>query len=199
MQTPSESLPAGDLTQVVEEPQAESVETQSDSQGHEPRQRAGAAERFGALYSRARSATPESWVTFAVVVLSVGLVFLRLHPSKILADTTPAGGDMGAHVWGPAYLRDNLLSGFSFRGWTMDWYGGFPAMHFYMVLPYLLIVLLDVVLPYGVAFKLVAVAGVVTIPASAYAFGRLARMPFPVPAIFSVAGLLFVFDFNFTI
>ncbi|MCP4957854.1 MAG: hypothetical protein GY925_01155 [Actinomycetia bacterium] len=155
--------------------------------------------RFSDLLERIRGAPAESWVTFLVVLFSVGLVFVRLHPSRILSDTTPAGGDMGAHVWGPAYLRDNLLPGFSIRGWTMDWYGGFPAMHFYMVLPYLLIVLLDVILPYGTAFKLVAVAGVVTIPASTYFFGRMARLPFPVPALFSVAGLMFVFDFNFTI
>ena len=148
---------------------------------------------------RVKAAKIESWITFFVVAIAAGFVFVRLHPSKIFLDTLPAGGDMGAHVWGPAYLRDNLLPNFTLRGWTQDWYGGFPALHFYMVLPYLLIVLLDIVLPYGVAFKLIAVAGVVTIPISAYIFGRLARLPFPVPALLSVAGLLYVFDFNFTI
>jgi len=148
---------------------------------------------------RIKAASIESWLTFFVVSIAAGFVFVRLHPSKIFLDTLPAGGDMGAHVWGPAYLRDNLLPSFSIRGWTQDWYAGFPALHFYMVLPYLLIVILDIVFPYGVAFKLIAVAGVVTIPISAYAFGRLARLPFPMPALMSVAGLLFVFDFNFTI
>ncbi|MDG2262514.1 MAG: hypothetical protein P8N50_09275, partial [Actinomycetota bacterium] len=149
--------------------------------------------------SRIKAASIESWLTFFIVSIAAGFVFVRLHPSKIFLDTLPAGGDMGAHVWGPAYLRDNLLPSFSIRGWTQDWYAGFPALHFYMVLPYLLIVVLDIVFPYGVAFKLIAVAGVVTIPISAYVFGRLARMPFPMPALLSVAGLLFVFDFNFTI
>ena len=148
---------------------------------------------------RVKAASIESWLTFFVVAIAAGFVFVRLHPSKIFLDTLPAGGDMGAHVWGPAYLRDNLLPSFSIRGWTQDWYAGFPALHFYMVLPYLLIVMLDIVFPYGVAFKLIAVAGVVTIPISAYVFGRLARLPFPMPALLSVAGLLFVFDFNFTI
>ncbi len=145
------------------------------------------------------AAPMENWITFIVVAASAAAVFVRLHPSKILSDTLPAGGDMGAHVWGPAYLRDNLLPNFRFRGWTQDWYAGFPAMHFYMILPYLLIVILDVVLPYGVAFKLIAVAGVVSLPVAAWAFGRLARLPFPLPAMLSVAGLAYVFDFNFTI
>src|SRR3546814_4791912 len=51
---------------------------------------------------------------------------------------------MGAHVWGPAFLRDNLLPELRLSGWTPDWYAGFPAYQFYMVIPSLLIVALDV-------------------------------------------------------
>ncbi|HET7720929.1 MAG TPA: hypothetical protein VFK43_13250, partial [Acidimicrobiales bacterium] len=69
--------------------------------------------------------------------------FWQLQPRLLLADTTPAGGDMGAHVWGPAYLRDHLLSEGRLSGWAPDWYAGFPAYQFYMVVPALLIVLLD--------------------------------------------------------
>ena len=50
---------------------------------------------------------------------------------------------MGAHVWGPAYLRDHLLPHGQLAGWTPDWYAGFPAYQFYMVLPSLLIVVLN--------------------------------------------------------
>ncbi len=34
---------------------------------------------------------------------------------------------MGAHVWGPAFLRDHLLPQGRLTGWTPDWYDGFPA------------------------------------------------------------------------
>ena len=94
-------------------------------------------------------------VEVAVVAACCLFVFAQLHPSLIFAATTPAGGDMGAHVWAPAYLRDNLLGKFRITGWTPDWYAGLPALTFYFPLPMLLIVLLDLVLPYGVAFKLV--------------------------------------------
>lgn len=146
-----------------------------------------------------RDAAVESWISGAVVLVACAAVLWRLQPEKVFSDTTPTGGDMGAHVWGPAFLRDELLPNFQLRGWSPDWYAGFPAMQFYMVLPYLAIVLLDVLLPYGMAFKLIAVAGVVSMPVSAWAMGRLARWPFPVPALMSVGGLLFVFDYNFTI
>ncbi|HEX9682783.1 MAG TPA: hypothetical protein VGA13_06855 [Acidimicrobiales bacterium] len=142
---------------------------------------------------------PAEIITAAVVAAATIFVFVQLSPSLLFADTTPNGGDMGAHVWAPAFLRDELLPHFRLSGWTPDWYAGFPAMHFYMVLPMLAIVALDVVLPYGVAFKLVTVSGVVAMPVCAYAMARMLRLPHPAPALFSVGAVAFVFDRSFTI
>ena len=141
----------------------------------------------------------QDWTSLLVAVTASAMVLWGLGPSEILIDSTPTGGDMGAHVWGPAFLRDELLPSFQLRGWSPDWYAGFPAMHFYMVLPYLFIVLVDLFAPYGVAFKLVAVSGVVLMPMAAWLMGRLSRWREPLPALLAVAALLFVFDFNFTI
>ena len=230
-----------------------------------------------------------------VVAGSALFVFVQLHPGLIIADTTPAGGDMGAHVWAFGYLRDVLLPDLRLSGWTPDWYAGFPAFHFYMVVPFLGMVVLNagfsgvaalvpaagslalayrawgrripavagvaagiglvaliggvwfsfgtgyrlllmvvasgvavaglaaptarsgsrrrtfllvlaivialggIALPYGVSFKLISISGVVAMPVAAYLFGRLARLPFPTPALLSVAVLAFLFDTNFTI
>ncbi len=228
-----------------------------------------------------------------VVAASALFVFWQLHPDLILAETTPAGGDMGAHVWAFAYLRDHLLPDLRLAGWTPDWYAGFPVFQFYMVLPFLgmvalntgldgalailpaaaslliagraagrwvrgrtelgvtaalalvallagvwggfgptftftllvagvaaavvagvygrhprrvpiavlagLVAVLGVGIPYGPSFKLVSVAGVVAMPVAAYAFGRLARLPHPTPALLSVTTLAFLFDKSFTI
>jgi len=104
-------------------------------------------------------------VDVVVVVAAVIFVLAQLDPQLLVADTTPAGGDMGAHVWGPAFLRDELLPRGRLAGWTPDWYAGFPAYHFYMVVPALLIVALDAgwegwaaLLPLAVALGLLAVA-----------------------------------------
>ena len=228
-----------------------------------------------------------------VVAACAWFVFWQLHPDLILAETTPAGGDMGAHVWAFAYLRDHLLPDLRVAGWTPDWYAGFPVFQFYMVVPFLVMVALNagfggaaallpaaaalllaaraggasmrdravlgvlgglavvalagglwvgwgagwaftlvavgvaaavaaglagrgahrlplavgaaavavvgVALPYGPAFKLVSVAGVVAMPAAAYAFGRLARLPYPTPPLLAVTTLGFLFDKSFTI
>ena len=117
----------------------------------------------------------------------------------VFDDNTPTGGDMGAHVWGPAYLRDELLPNWQLSGWSMDWYAGMPVYRFYMVVPALAIVALDVLFPYGVAFKLVAVAGLITLPFCCWAFGRLARFRYPLPELFAFAGMAFALDESFSI
>ncbi|MCY4517260.1 MAG: glycosyltransferase [Acidimicrobiaceae bacterium] len=140
-----------------------------------------------------------AWVEAAVVVTSCAAVVFWLDPIGVVSTATPTGGDMGAHVWGPAYLRDELLPAGSLRGWSPEWYAGMPAMQFYMVLPYLMVVVADLVLPFGVAFKLVAISGVVSMPATAWLMCRLAGWPRLLRMLAPVAALLFVFDVNFTI
>jgi hypothetical protein len=144
--------------------------------------------------------TAFSLVVTAVIMMNV----VHLNPLNgaadlIFDDNTPTGGDMGAHVWGPAFLRDHLVPNFQLNGWSMDWYAGMPAYRFYMVVPALAMVALDVVLPYGVAFKLVAIAGLVTLPFACWAFGRLARFRYPMPELFAFAGMLFALDESFSI
>ena len=143
----------------------------------------------------------ESWITALLVAGSIVFVFVQLQPRLLLRNTTPNGGDMGAHVLAPAYLRDHLLPHFRLSGWTPDWYDGFPIYQFYMVVPSLLIVLLDVVffLPYNVAFKLVSVSGLLALPFAAWWLGRAARLPFPAPAALAVAAAAFEFERSFTI
>jgi hypothetical protein len=144
--------------------------------------------------------TSATLVTTTVVMMMV-VHFNPLSPARdlIFDDTTPTGGDMGAHVWAPAFLRDHFLPNFQLSGWTMDWYGGIPLYRFYMVIPALAIVALDVILPYGVAFKLVAVSGLLLFPLACWAFGRLAGFRHPIPELFSVAALCFLLDESFSI
>jgi uncharacterized membrane protein len=112
------------------------------------------------------------WPTFLIIAGISLVVLIVLNPGWILSATTPTGGDMGAHVFGPAYLRDHLLPEGRILGWSNDWFAGFPAFYFYFPLPSLVIVLLDVVLPYGVAFKVVTVIGLLGIPPAAYYLSR---------------------------
>ena len=137
--------------------------------------------------------------TFIIVAGCTLFVMSQLHLEDVFSSAIPTGGDMGAHVWAPAYLRDHLLNHFKLTGWSMDWYSGLPVYRFYMLPPALLVILLDLVLPYGMALKIVSILGLCTLPVCAYAFGRLGRFPYPVPALFAVAATIFLFDETFTI
>ncbi len=153
----------------------------------------------GAALRRAGDWGIESWLSLIIVAGCVVFIFTQLGPANVLSSSTPAGGDMGAHVWAPAYLRDNLLTSFRLTGWTPDWYAGFPAFQFYMVLPSLAIALLSLILPYGLAFKLVAISGLVSLPVACWAFAKLTRLPFPAAPLFAVAATAFLFDRSFSI
>ncbi|MBI2709199.1 MAG: hypothetical protein HYX34_05835 [Actinobacteria bacterium] len=200
----------------------------------------GPAEVLRPAVDRLRGASPASWCTAAVVVLSVVFVLLSVQPALIFRENTPTGGDMGAHVWGPMYLLRHVLPHGRLSGWSPDWYAGFPAYQFYMVVPMLAVVALHVGLrsalvvpalglagavaasgwfvvalrpwrrallgagivlavlatpvPYGVAFKLVTVSGLLALPVAAWAFGRLAGAPFPGPALLAVASLFVIYN-----
>ncbi|MEA3503171.1 MAG: hypothetical protein U9R47_10380, partial [Actinomycetota bacterium] len=72
--------------------------------------------------------------------------------------TTPTGGDLGAHVLLPRILEDSVLPSGRVLGWSNAWFAGFPVLYLYFPLPMLSIVLVDLLLPYGIAFKVVVAA-----------------------------------------
>lgn len=161
-----------------------------------PESRARRVSAPSSIDDSSRSTQTRDWgsiLSALVVVASCLTVLAALHPELLIRSTTAAGGDMGAHVWFPAYLRDHLLGQFRVAGWAPDWFAGFPAGQFYFPLPALTVVFLDIAMPYNVAFKLVSVLGVVMMPAAAYAFGRGLRAPRPTPTLFSLATVLFLF------
>ncbi len=121
------------------------------------------------------------------------------HWPSILLANTPTGGDMGAHVVLPQVLRDDLLPSGRILGWSNQWYAGYPVFYFYFPLPALFTVFLDVFLPYGVAFKLTTIVGLVGMPAAAYYLVRSIGLARPVAAIAAAFGSMFVFMESFAI
>ena len=132
-------------------------------------------------------------VGMSLVILSV------LSPHLIFSATTPTGGDMGAHVLVPAYLRDVLLPQGRVLGWSQSWFGGFPVFYYYFPLPSLVIVALDVFLPYGVAFKVATVLGLVGTPPAAFFLARCLNLGRMVSVVAATSGVVFGFLESYTI
>lgn len=187
----------------------------------------------------------ETIVTGFVVAACALFVFQTVQPAYIFRENTPTGGDMGSHVWGPMFLMREALPHGQLNAWAPDWYAGFPAFQFYMVVPMLAIVvvhvgvrnpliilslpavlallplgwlvprleryrwalfglgvfltILVVPVPYGVAFKLVAVSGLVGMPVAAWSLGKLAGAPFPVPPALALGSLFFIYNLEPTL
>ena len=105
----------------------------------------------------------------------------------LFRNTTANGGDMGAHVWWPWFMRDHWFGHFRLAGWAPDWYAGFPVGQFYFPLPAVLIALLDIFMPYNVAFKLVTVSGAAAAPGRRLHVRPGLRCPWPSPPAFALA------------
>jgi hypothetical protein len=153
------------------------------------------------------TAPPPSWERFLKLALTVfviaGAAFVVLdrafHANLLVKDTTINGGDTGAHVIWPAFLRDHVFDHGRVSGWSPDWYAGYPIGRYYMPIPGLLIVLFDLVMPYNVAFKLVTTIGPLTLPIAAYCLARALKAPWPAPPIFAAFTLPYLFFTGYSI
>lgn len=164
----------------------------------------GTLERLKGQLRSPREAGPSGpglrrWLPL-IVGAAISLAILAvLNPRLLFSATTPTGGDMAAHVAVPAFLRDVLLPKGRILGWSMDWFAGYPVFYFYFPLPSLVVVLLDLLLPYGVAFKLVTVAGLLATPPATYYLARSIRCGRAVSTISAAGGAVFIFMESFTI
>ncbi|MDE3082145.1 MAG: hypothetical protein KGJ39_01855 [Acidobacteriota bacterium] len=142
--------------------------------------------------------TPAGAFDGLVIVALIYVVLYSLHPNLLFSSSLITGGDTGAHLALPAYLRTqgNL---FNLTPWYPGWFAGMPAYTYYFVLPDYFATLASYVIGFAVAFKLATVLGSVLMPIAAYAMGRLFRAPRPVPIALAAATLPFLFDASFTI
>ena len=145
-----------------------------------------------------RTAWP-SWTGAAAILGVIVVVLTQMHPNLLFLNTTTAGGDTGAHVALPAFLKSDLLTHGRVTGWDPGWYDGFPLYTFYFPLPGLVTVLFNVVFSYDVAFKLVTVLGSLLLPLCAWAFAKLAGLRDPGPGCLAAATLPFLFEPSFSI
>lgn len=113
--------------------------------------------------------------------------------------TTPTGGDLGAHVLLPRILEDSVLPSGRLFGWSNAWFAGFPVLYLYFPLPMLSIVLVDLLLPYEIAFKVVVAAGLVALPTATFLMTRWFGFDRIVASVAAVSGGLFVFMESYAI
>lgn len=138
------------------------------------------------------------WLRLGVELTVVAACWLYLlayfKPELLLSPTITTGGDTASHYYTAVYLRDVLLPSGRILGWNPGNLAGYPIFQFYFPLPFLAMVALSLAMPLAVAFKLVTAGGAFALPLAAWLGLRLARAPFPAPALAAVATLPFLFN-----
>lgn len=129
----------------------------------------------------------------------LALLLLFFQPSLLFSSTTVTGGDSGAHIYAPWYLKEHLLPKGLISGWSPGWFAGFPILTFYFPLVPLIQVLLSYVAGYEIAFKIGTVLGTFFLPAGVFLTLKLMRFSFPTPIAGAVASLGFLFMDSYSI
>ena len=123
------------------------------------------------------------------------LIFLRID--LVFTNTLPTGGDMGAHIVPTNFFVDNLFKNFSLRGWSNDWFAGYPLYYFYFPFPPIIVSLISFILPFSIAFKMMVILSQIVLVLSVERLFSLESKKYSV--IGTIAGMVYIFTESFTI
>ena len=154
---------------------------------------AGLALAFaGVRLWRRRGGGPDGfrWEEPVVVLAATAWLFWILHGWLVFSDGLCLAGDLPGHH----YLMDRIAETGRAVSWAPGWWGGFPMFRFYFPLPYAAMAALGGVLGHDAAFKLCSILGVLALPLSLWAAGRIARLPRPGPAALAALALPLALD-----
>ena len=127
--------------------------------------------------------------------LLVLILFLRVD--LVFQNNTPTGGDMGAHIVAIDTFIKDFMPNFQINGWSNDWFAGYPLYYFYFPLPAIITFFLNLVFPFGIAFKIMVVLSIIFV---VYSIEKLMRKTSNQFSFFGAsAGLFYVFTESFTI
>lgn len=112
-----------------------------------------------------------------LVPLGCSLLLLGLvGPELAFRPSIPSDTDLPGHVLPVELLRTELIPRGHIRGWSHDWFAGFPAYFFYFPLPGLVAALLGWVMEPALALRVVTLVGPLALPWALYAFGKWSGM-----------------------
>ncbi len=132
---------------------------------------------------------------YIVFPFAILLIFLRID--LIASNTLPTGGDMGAHIVPTKFFVEELFFNFKINGWSNDWFAGYPAYYFYFPLPPIIVGILNLILPFGVSFKIMVLTSLVLLVVSIERLINSKKLSFSY--IGFAGGLIFLLTESFTI
>ena len=137
---------------------------------------------------------PLRWLQIFLILFFI-IFILTFFPIKyILQDTSTTGGDTFSHYIASKFFHENIFSNLKISGWYPGSYAGFPIFIFYMPLPFFAISVLSILIKFNIAFKLITISGILTLPLGVFYLSK--KMSFPKYGSILAASLSLIFLFN---
>jgi hypothetical protein len=142
-------------------------------------------------------ATRDRWLPLLALTL-LTLFTVSYFPLDILRTTPANGGDTGSHYWPLVTLLEYVIPNFDYPAWNPGNLAGEAHLLHNFPLPFLLMAVLALVLPTGMAFNIGSLFPLLLFPISVFVCVR--RMRFPAPAGVTAAAIsaLFMLQESFT-
>jgi len=131
-------------------------------------------------------------------LLMVSIFFLNLLPPEVFGVNPATGGDTGSHFW-PLYVLVNYgIPEGVIKTWNPGNLAGEPHFVHYFPFPFLLMALLNAILPLGQAFNIGTLLPLFFLPISVYASCRLMGLRFPAPLFATAFTIPFIYNESFS-
>ncbi len=124
------------------------------------------------------------------------ILFYFFNPHLIFSTATPTGGDMGSHYYNALYASKAFLKNPTVFNWDFNWFAGYPPFIFYFPLTFVLITILNLLLPLTIAFKLIVVSGTFLLPLAVFYLIKSFRLKNYYGYLGAMLSLIFLFNSN---
>ncbi len=136
----------------------------------------------------------ETIINIIILLTVFAYLISYFTPQLMLSATTTSGGDTGSMIYLEKYMAEYLIPNGKISGWSQDRWLGFPIFQFQFPLAYVLMAFLSYAIPMEVAFKLITVLGIFTLPLFTFLAMRFMKFRFPIPIIAAILALFFIFN-----
>ncbi len=124
------------------------------------------------------------------------ILFYFFNPRLIFSTATPTGGDMGSHYYNALYASKTFFQNPTIFIWDFNWFAGYPPFIFYFPLSFVLIAILNLLLPLPVAFKLIVISGTFLLPPAIFYLIKSFRLKNYYGYMGAILSLVFLFNSN---
>ncbi|MCB9091684.1 MAG: hypothetical protein H6621_03860 [Halobacteriovoraceae bacterium] len=133
-----------------------------------------------------------------ILTLSSFFLFNFLPLEDVFSKNPATGGDTGSHFWPVKILAEYGLPQLKVHLWNPGNLGGEPLFFHYFPLPFIIMAILGMIIPLGMAFNLGTLFGLIFLPISTYFCVRSFKLQKPTALLAAMVSLIFIYNEDFS-